>query len=105
LHLAYFIKSPTRSLHSGFPNTASTAQEDLKAVLKAAGTGERPVTFLFSDTQIKSESFVEDLSNMLSSGEVPNLFASDERAAINDLMRAHAKRAFGGKRAGQCALA
>jgi dynein heavy chain, axonemal len=74
-------------------------REDLKAVLKAAGTGERPVTFLFSDAQIKAESFVEDLSNMLSSGEVPNLFAADEKQALCELVRAHAKRAFGNKQA------
>jgi dynein heavy chain, axonemal len=74
-------------------------REDLKAVLKAAGTGERPVTFLFSDAQIKAESFVEDLSNMLSSGEVPNLFAADEKLALCEVVRAHAKRAFGNKQA------
>jgi dynein heavy chain len=29
--------------------------------------------FLFSDTQIVSESFVEDISNLLNTYEVPNL--------------------------------
>lgn len=41
-----------------------------------------PLTFLFSDTQIISESFVEDINNMLNSGEVPNIFPNDERVAI-----------------------
>ena len=41
-----------------------------------------PVTFLFSDTQIINESFVEDINNMLNSGEVPNIFPNDERVAI-----------------------
>ncbi len=36
--------------------------------------------FLFSDTQIKDESFVEDINNLLNSGEVPNLFAQVRRA-------------------------
>jgi dynein heavy chain len=31
------------------------------------------VVFLFSDTQIVSESFVEDISNLLNTYEVPNL--------------------------------
>ena len=34
--------------------------------------------FLFSDTQIVEESLLEDINNILNSGEVPNLFANDE---------------------------
>jgi hypothetical protein len=30
--------------------------------------------FLFSDTQIKDESFMEDINNLLNAGEVPNMF-------------------------------
>lgn len=40
------------------------------------------MAFLFSDTQIINESFVEDINNMLNSGEVPNIFANDERVVI-----------------------
>ena len=42
--------------------------------------------FLFTDTQIVKESFLEDINNILNSGEVPNLFAFDEmEQIINDL--------------------
>ena len=34
--------------------------------------------FLFMDTQIVEESFVEDINNILSSGEVSNLYKPDE---------------------------
>lgn len=34
------------------------------------------------DTEIVEESFLEDVANMLSSGEVPNLFTGDELSAI-----------------------
>jgi hypothetical protein len=47
--------------------------EDLKKVLKMAGEANKQVVFLFSDTQIKEESFVEDISNLLNTCEVPNL--------------------------------
>jgi len=70
-------------------------REDLKAVIRGAGTGQKPLVFLFSDTQIKTESFVEDINNMLNSGEVPNLFANDEKAAICESVRVFAKAQYG----------
>ena len=70
-------------------------REDLKTVLRNAGTGANPYVFLFSDTQIKNESFVEDINNILNSGEVPNLFPSDEKMAIIEASRPWAKQAFG----------
>ena len=45
-------------------------REDLKTVLIEAGAGDRPLVFLFSDTQIAKEGFVEDINNMLNAGEV-----------------------------------
>ena len=53
------------------------------------------MTFLFSDTQIKNETFVEDINNMLNSGEVPNIFPSDEKAAICEAVRPFAKQVYG----------
>lgn len=38
----------------------------------------KPVVFLMSDSQIVHESFLEDINNILNSGEVPNLFEADE---------------------------
>jgi dynein heavy chain len=70
-------------------------REDLKDVLRKAGNGNTPLTFLFSDTQIKNETFVEDISNILNSGEVPNIFPSDERAQVCDGARVHAKSVYG----------
>jgi len=70
-------------------------REDLKSVLRAAGCTAIPQTFLFSDTQIKNETFVEDINNMLNSGEVPNIFPSDEKATIVEQVRPFAKVVFG----------
>jgi len=41
---------------------------------------------LFSDTQIVKESFLEDINNLLNSGEIPNLYPIDEKLAICDDM-------------------
>eukprot|EP00937_MAST-01D_sp_MAST-1D-sp2_P000693 g693.t1 len=78
-------------------------RDDLKALLSAAGTGQREILFLFSDTQIKEESFVEDINNMLNSGDVPNLFPYDERVSITEATRPHARAVFG-KAAGDMSI-
>ncbi|KAI9090456.1 dynein heavy chain and region D6 of dynein motor-domain-containing protein [Phlyctochytrium arcticum] len=71
--------------------------EDLKKLYKAAGGQGKPTVFLFSDTQCQDESFLEDINNMLNAGEVPNLFAADEKQELFELMRADTR---GGGRAG-----
>jgi dynein heavy chain len=68
-------------------------KEDLKKTLRSAGAEDKPTVFLFSDTQIKDEVFVEDINNILNSGEVPNLFPVDEKAGILEQTRALAKKA------------
>ncbi|KAJ3021047.1 UNVERIFIED_CONTAM: Dynein heavy chain 6, axonemal [Siphonaria sp. JEL0065] len=56
--------------------------EDLKKLYIAAGVEGKNSVFLLSDTQIKTESFLEDINNILNSGEVPNLFPPEEREKI-----------------------
>jgi dynein heavy chain len=72
-------------------------REDLKKVLMIAGVENRPVCFLFTDTQIVQETFLEDINNILNSGEVPNLFAADEKEKIVTAVRPLAKRAGAGE--------
>ena len=57
-------------------------REDLKRILRRAGGEGKNTVFLFSDTQIKNEAFVEDINNLLNSGEVPNMFPSDEKMQV-----------------------
>ena len=54
-------------------------REDLKSLYKKAGVDGTPVAFLFTDNQIADESFVEDVNNILNSGEVPGMYTSDEK--------------------------
>uniref|UniRef100_A0A672V2F6 Dynein axonemal heavy chain 7 n=1 Tax=Strigops habroptila TaxID=2489341 RepID=A0A672V2F6_STRHB len=61
--------------------------KDLKFILRKSAEGETQGVFLFTDTQIKKESFLEDINNLLNAGEVPNLFAADEKQEICDQMR------------------
>ncbi|XP_063980239.1 dynein axonemal heavy chain 7-like [Diachasmimorpha longicaudata] len=61
--------------------------EDLKTILRKTASSDLHTTFLFTDSQIKEESFLEDISNLMNSGEVPNLFATDEKMEICEKMR------------------
>jgi dynein heavy chain, axonemal len=60
-------------------------REDLKNILRTAGAESKQVIFLFSDTHIKHEAFVEDINNILNSGEVPNMYPVDERMQVTFL--------------------
>ncbi|KAM6163721.1 dynein axonemal heavy chain 2 [Rhynchocyon petersi] len=53
-------------------------REDIKRLYRQTGVDLKATSFLFVDTQIADESFLEDINNILSSGEVPNLYKSDE---------------------------
>ncbi|OCT58631.1 dynein heavy chain 12, axonemal [Xenopus laevis] len=62
-------------------------REDLKSLLKNAGVKGQKTVFLITDTQIKQEAFLEDVDSLLNTGEVPNLFAPDEKQEIMEGVR------------------
>ncbi|KAL7406937.1 hypothetical protein ABVT39_000487 [Epinephelus coioides] len=62
-------------------------REDIKSIMLKAGLQNQQITFLFVDTQIKSESFLEDINSILNSGDVPNLYATDEQERILTAMK------------------
>jgi dynein heavy chain, axonemal len=68
-------------------------REDLKKVLQKAGAQGQQTVFLITDSQIKDESFLEDIDSLLNTGEVPNLFAPDERGEILEIISAPAAAA------------
>ena len=51
-------------------------------LLKGAGKDGHTTVFLLTDTQIKQESFLEDVDGLLNAGEVANLYAIDEKQDI-----------------------
>lgn len=62
-------------------------RDDIKVVLKEAGGMGRDTTFLFTEGQIKSESFLQDIDCLLNLGEVPNIYQIDEKQEILELVR------------------
>ncbi|XP_071374585.1 dynein axonemal heavy chain 12 [Centroberyx affinis] len=62
-------------------------RDDLKLLLKKAGVKGQKTVFLLTDAQIKEEAFLEDVDSVLNTGEVPNLFAVDEKQEIMEAVR------------------
>ena len=60
--------------------------EDIRKVHRLAGYDGKPTVFLFSDNQIKEESFLEDINMLLNTGDVPNLYPAEDKAEIVEKM-------------------
>ncbi|XP_044289654.1 dynein axonemal heavy chain 3 isoform X4 [Varanus komodoensis] len=66
-------------------------REDIKKVMLQSGVANKSTSFLFCDNQIKDESYVEDINMLLNTGDVPNIFAADEKAEIVEKMQSAAR--------------
>lgn len=66
-------------------------RDDLKKIMLKAGIEGKSLVFLFSDSQIKDEAMLEDINMLLNTGDVPNIFAADERADIIEKMQGIAR--------------
>ncbi|XP_058025838.1 dynein axonemal heavy chain 14 [Ahaetulla prasina] len=65
-------------LSTSYSYTFAHFQEDIKKVYKQAGAEGKRTVLLITDSDIIQESFLEILSCILKSGQVPNLFEKDE---------------------------
>ncbi|XP_052045898.1 dynein axonemal heavy chain 12 [Apodemus sylvaticus] len=62
-------------------------REDIKLLLRNVGVKGQKTVFLITDTQIKEEAFLEDIDSVLNTGEVPNIFAADEKQEVMEGVR------------------
>ncbi|CAH8503219.1 unnamed protein product [Schistosoma turkestanicum] len=62
-------------------------REDIKTLLRRAGAEGKTTVFLMTDSQIKEETFLEDVDSLLNSGEVPNLYSSEEKGELMDIIQ------------------
>lgn len=62
-------------------------REDMKTLLRNVGMKGQKTVFLITDTQIKEEAFLEDIDSVLNTGEVPNIFAADEKQEVMEGVR------------------
>uniref|UniRef100_A0A8W8IGM2 Dynein heavy chain AAA module D4 domain-containing protein n=1 Tax=Magallana gigas TaxID=29159 RepID=A0A8W8IGM2_MAGGI len=70
----------SRGLHNQDPLIFVLSPEviRLKRLYWQAGVDYMTTVFIFNETQVMEEGFLEDINNVLSSGEVPNLYKPDE---------------------------
>ncbi|XP_021206053.2 dynein axonemal heavy chain 6 isoform X1 [Bombyx mori] len=66
--------------------------DDLRMMYMRAGVNCEDTVFLFTDTQITKEEFLEDINNLLNSGEVPNLFEGDSYEQVQTGCRTEAAK-------------
>lgn len=66
-------------------------REDEKSLMRKVGVKGEMTSFVITDNSIKQESFLEDINNILNTGEVPNIFNPEEKAEVMDGLRPVAK--------------
>lgn len=76
--MVFLLSYPCLLLFLSRSYSVTSLLEDLRKVYSAAGVGSKGQTFIFTDNDIKEEAFLEYINNILSVGEVANLFPADE---------------------------
>merc|ERR1719486_303653 len=66
---------------------------DLQAMYLKAGVKDEGIMFLFTDGQITNEKFLVFINDLLSSGEVADLYANEDKDAIRNNVRGGCKSA------------
>ncbi|XP_078413797.1 dynein axonemal heavy chain 3 [Cetorhinus maximus] len=66
-------------------------RDDVKKIMIKTGVESKQTVFMFNDSQIKDESFVEDINMLLNTGDVPNIFPADEKAELLEKMQTVAR--------------
>jgi len=66
-------------------------KEDLQRMYRKSGVKGEGVCFLFTDSQIVDERMLVFLNDLLASGEIPDLFAAEDKDEIINQMRSETK--------------
>lgn len=64
---------------------------DLQSIFFKAGPKEEPILFLFTEGQITNERFLVYINDLLSSGEIADLYTLDEKEAMINNVRGKVK--------------
>ena len=64
----------------------SKFREQIKERMLVAGTEESATTFILNDTQIMYESFLEDINNILNTGDITGLYESADVTRMEECL-------------------
>lgn len=90
---AYICEQTTFQIELTKKYKVQEFREDLKTLYTMVGVQNKTVSFIFKDNQVAEEVFLEIINNMLSVGEVPNLYKADELEDIKNALTAAATKA------------
>ena len=90
--VVFALKQEMNTLQIGKGYGVEAFLKDIAKILLKSGMSDKRQAFLFSDTQILYESFLEDINNILNNGEVPNLLKDDEIAVVFNNLKDAAKQ-------------
>jgi len=79
------MKYKSIEITKGFGSEAF--REVMKGYMKEAGADGEATTFVMTDTQIIDETFIENLNNLLNTGEIPNLLLPEDKDEIVNKVR------------------
>ncbi|KAI8924469.1 dynein heavy chain and region D6 of dynein motor-domain-containing protein, partial [Entophlyctis helioformis] len=89
---AFIAKSQVFQIAITKSYNVSNLMEDLKLMYKVAGAQGKSMTFIFTDNEVKEEGFLGFINNILTSGEITNLFPKDEVISISSDLRVPLKK-------------
>jgi dynein heavy chain len=72
---AFIMGSTTFHIEMTKGYNGESFRGDLQKLAKAVAFDQKSFSFIFTDLQIAYESFLEDINNLINTGEVPNLFS------------------------------
>lgn len=89
---AYIVRSVIFKITITKQYNKNSFLEDMQFLYKSAGHLRKSTTFLFTESEIKDEVFLEYINSILLTGDIPGLFAKDEMMAMTaDIRNAFVK--------------
>ena len=79
---AFMLESKFFKIRIGKNYRRDNFKEDIKGLTRETGIDGKSITFMMNDSQLSNERFLEDINSILNTGEINNLYKTDEYDTI-----------------------